>query len=525
MWICVHNAAADGRQSPSVSIRIQSQDHEFRVGQAFFVSVEIKNTGKESLDVFEPQILQTLEAQLVSGKSILGPQLIVDAPAPPKLRLGIGKLLQKTFDLTSLFPLPVQPGNYQLRVHYQYSENIHQRVTSNSIAVRVLPLSDKEKEASKIFLRIWPVNEQETGVEAAKSFLERYPDTAFSNPVRTSMAFALIKMGKQEEAIGLFNQVLASDEKRDWVKQEAQNYLWQAYADKGDTAGAIAVLEKFGGPQAKSNIAHVKDLNGKRIFEPPPPPVPYIDKPPTESINQMDYQKVLSSEADLKMTGLLEQWMISIKGKRTSMDYSNLFANEPFQNIQREGANGVRFVVAKVENQENLGDLPNNDYGANYIMQAISRTRLHFVSVATPENPKIKVFRCEEFPKMEVGRYYGQVRELWLKWWAEKDAKIPVWFRGRYTMWKSAKKSGDKSKADGLFRRVVDLGIFSLPLWMGKLNSDPQEAKATIGAISELTSGEVKADAAPAQVKAYWKRNGAKWTQVSEPNTKAVPVP
>ena len=158
-------------------------------------------------------------------------------------------------------------------------------------------------------------------------------------------------------------------------------------------------------------------------------------------------------------------------------------------------------------------------YGGEYtqltLPRYVSRMNLHFQSVPTPDDPKLTVYRCEEFPTMEIGRRPGQVRELWLKWWAEKDAKTPIWFRGRYQMWKTANAGTDKAKTEAAYRKTVDLGIFALPQWMEKLQSDPTESKVIIAAISELSSGEVAPDATPQQVKTWWKENRDKWTKVT----------
>lgn len=205
-------------------------------------------------------------------------------------------------------------------------------------------------------------------------------------------------------------------------------------------------------------------------------------------------------------------WVSYANGKAYLSNISPVFNNENFVFIQRQGANGVKFVLDKVDRQENLGDLFSGEVGISSVMSQVSKTGFHFIPVATPENPELTVYRCEEFPTMEVYRRAGQERELWLKWWAEKDAKIPVWFRGRYQMWKAAKTAKDK---DAAYRKTVDLGIFALPQWVEKLQSDPAESKAIVAAISELSSGEVAPDATLQQVKAWWKVNRDKWMKVT----------
>lgn len=527
-WCCLvfsyNKTSAAPLAQDSIRVVLTPQKSVVASTDPLALFVKIQNKGKRPLTVFKPSVLRgSLQFKLFRGTTQVGPILIRETPyIPEEVVLSPQGSESLSYDLSEEYTRGFQAGSYTVVASYQVKTGLV--LESNPVSLVVESPTETDNQELDLASKVYQAGEEATIARLGQEFLEKFPNSRFSNQVKLETAFALLKTQKQNQSIALYNQIIESKEPREWVKQEAQNYLWQAYADKGDTAGAIAVLEKFGGLQAQQNIAYVKRLNGKRIFE-PPPPAPTEDITPTESINEMDYPKALSPEADLKMTGLLTQWIGDIKGKRTSEDYSNLFANESFQAIQREGANGVRFIVSEVEHHENLGDLPNNDYGADQIMRAVSKTQLHFVPVPTPDNPELKVLRCEEFPSMEVGRHYGQVRQLWLKWWAEKDAKIPVWFRGRYAMWKAAKKTGDKAKTEQLFRRVVDLGIFSLPQWMDKLNTDPQEAKAIIGAISELTSGEIKPDATSAQVNAYWQKNALKWTRVDEPKGADAPKP
>lgn len=196
-------------------------------------------------------------------------------------------------------------------------------------------------------------------------------------------------------------------------------------------------------------------------------------------------------------------------------DPTQVFNFESFKLFAHQGFSAITLVVDKVRQKEDLGSFFDSEFGYDDLMRYISKTNFRFQRVPTPENAKLTVYKPEEFPTMEVYRRPGQVRELWLKWWAEKDTKTPIWFRGRYQMWQTALKAKDKTKADALYRRTIDLGIFALPQWMDKLTSDPTHSKEIIAAVSELTTQEVAPDAKPAQVKAWWKQNKDKWTKVS----------
>ena len=187
------------------------------------------------------------------------------------------------------------------------------------------------------------------------------------------------------------------------------------------------------------------------------------------------------------------------------------FNNPPFLALRRSGANGVAVFIEKIREGETFSFVPLDFLST---MPAITRTKFKLSVVKTAPDVKSTVFSVEEFPDMEIGRQVNQDGELWLKWWAEKDAKIPVWFRGRYQMWKTAKAGTDKTKAEAAYRKTVDLGIFALPQWMEKLQSDPKESRAIIAAISELSSAEVAPDATLPQVQHWWKENKDKWTKV-----------
>lgn len=217
---------------------------------------------------------------------------------------------------------------------------------------------------------------------------------------------------------------------------------------------------------------------------------------------------------------LYEDW----KNESLALRFSNIsdpyYENEQIDAFRRTGVNSVALCVLKVQQGDDLIFFPGAYFSA---LRAISRTAFHYKVVKTPETPQRTVLAVEEFPGLEIGRRVGQERELWLKWWAEKDAKIPIWFRGRYQMWKTAKAGKDKAKTDAAYRKTVDLGIFALPQWMEKLQSDPKESKAIIAAISELSSQEVAPDATPAQVKQWWKANKDKWTKVTLDDVAAPP--
>lgn len=214
------------------------------------------------------------------------------------------------------------------------------------------------------------------------------------------------------------------------------------------------------------------------------------------------------------LSKLYAEWMERSSGIY-GMAQSNptvLFDEESFIKLRRQGAKAVAFFLEKLEKGEDFGSTFQGEVGVNSVMAAISQTGFHYTRVPTPEDPKLTVYHPEEFPTMEMYRRPGQAKELWMKWWDEKDRKIPIWFRGRYQMWQTAKKAGDAEKTALAFRKLKSLGIFALPQWMEKLDSDKSETKAIIGAISELSSGEVAPDATIAQVKAWWKENKDKWT-------------
>ena len=227
-----------------------------------------------------------------------------------------------------------------------------------------------------------------------------------------------------------------------------------------------------------------------------------VAREPSESKTIVSQEAIASSYEDWKQLCL----------DSPSSKLRPFFDNPPFIALRKSGANGIAFFIKKVDSGEDFSFVPLDFLSA---MPSITRTKFRLSVVDNSPELDSTIFSIEEFPGLEIGRRAGQERELWLKWWAEKDAKIPIWFRGRYQMWKTAKAGKDPAITDAAYRKTVDLGIFALPQWMEKLGSDPTESKAIIAAVSELSSNEVGLDATPQQVKAWWKENRDKWTKVT----------
>lgn len=145
---------------------------------------------------------------------------------------------------------------------------------------------------------------------------------------------------------------------------------------------------------------------------------------------------------------------------------------------------------------------------------------IYSISKFVPHNviikrlPKNLLSTTEEFSDLIETDLRYDASKVWLRWWLEGKERTPVWFAERYPKWIDLKQQGKEADAKVMYQKLLDIGLPAIPLWLEKLNANPDAAtKQAIGeALSYLTDGDVKAGLTEAEYSAWWKLNQDKWT-------------
>lgn len=128
--------------------------------------------------------------------------------------------------------------------------------------------------------------------------------------------------------------------------------------------------------------------------------------------------------------------------------------------------------------------------------------------------PQNLLSTTEEFPQIVERNISYDGRKIFLFWWLEGERQTPQWFVERYSKWIAAKRQGNNQLAQGMYQKLLNIGIAAIPLWLQKLEIEQDEGikKDILNALSYLTDGEVKATMSVQDCLNWWRENKERWT-------------
>jgi len=148
-----------------------------------------------------------------------------------------------------------------------------------------------------------------------------------------------------------------------------------------------------------------------------------------------------------------------------------------------------------------------DEYGVESLLESITKWRLHWDKGAGPQGEL--VWLCDEFP--DVSRTPGgpsNNARLIRRWWEEAEVVVPRLFAVRYGKWKELKAEGAGDEVAKVFKRLLDLGVWALPLIMERLTAGEVEM---VPAISYLTDGAISKEASIDECKLWWEQHRSSW--------------
>lgn len=218
---------------------IGASKKQFRVGEPVVLAITVTNTGKESVKLPEPSVLQkTLTIELSSNGQGVSPQKKWGgAFEPPTVELAANGSLKREYDLTRLFPYGLPPGKYEVRVRYHIDDG--RWVISEPLAMAIDVPSEEEAAMAKEYQAVLQGGEHADVVRLGMEFLRKWPGAAYENHVRMQVAFALQKTGRTAESLAMYNRVSLSPSVPDWLRCEANWEAANLLYKEGDVSAAV----------------------------------------------------------------------------------------------------------------------------------------------------------------------------------------------------------------------------------------------------------------------------------------------
>ncbi|MDW8027267.1 MAG: hypothetical protein RMK94_02615 [Armatimonadota bacterium] len=179
-----------------------------------------------------------------------------------------------------------------------------------------------------------------------------------------------------------------------------------------------------------------------------------------------------------------------------------IYENEYFQEIVNLPLAALPYILVKFIEDRRLGRA----------LFKITKWEYHVIRLG--REPREYIWTVEEFQDINQKGGPPDWRYLWLRWWGEGKKQTPQWFVERYSKWIAAKRQGNNQLAQGMYQKLLNIGIAAIPLWLQKLEIEQDEGikKDILNALSYLTDGEVKATMSVQDCLNWWRENKERWT-------------